>query len=271
MTWRLVERYRRRALARYRIRTKRAALRFVDALGFCYAFTSGPGHLPGLFDVLATRSVDRMWSWAWQWKDELATERRLFYGKVLRAKPTYIALPYLPPFFALSGNAGEPDDYLQAYREGRLSRLAKDLYEYVLAHGRSSTWVLRKQFVPRGGRGGAFHRALSDLQGRFLLAKVGELEAGSYSFVWDTFDRWMPQVAREAGRITAARAAAAVLDRYLQTVGAAAPSAVTNLFAWPPAISNDARVALDDRVADGQVDHRPVWIHTEFAEWTRRL
>lgn len=270
LSWRLVERYRRRALVPYQIRTKRAALRFVEALGFCYAFTSGPGHLPGLFDVIATRSVDRMWSWAWQWKDELATERRLFYGKVLRAKPTYIALAYLPQFFALSGNAGEPDDYLQAYRQGRLSRLARDLYEYVRAHGRCSTWVLRKQFVLRGDRGGAFHRALVDLQGKFLLAKVGELETGSFSFIWDTFDRWMPQVVRAAGRITASRAAAAVLDRYLQTVGAVSSGMVANLFDWPPKMVHDARVTLHDRVADGQVDHMPVWMHEEFAEWTQR-
>jgi len=129
LTWRLVERYRRQKLARYHIRSKRQALGFVGALGFCYAFTSGPGYLPGLFDVLATRSVDRMWSWAWRWKDELATERRLFYGRVLRRKPTYISNNYLPHFFALSGNVGERDDYLQAYREGRLSLLAKTLFE----------------------------------------------------------------------------------------------------------------------------------------------
>lgn len=269
LTWRLVERYRRQTLTRHRIRTKRQALRFVDTLGFCYAFTAGPGHLPGLFDVLATRSIDRMWSWAWQWKDELATERCLFYGKVLRRKPTYVALAFLPQFFALSGNAGEPDDYLQAYREGRLSRLARDVYEYVRAHGPCSTWVLRRQFVTRGDRGSAFHRSLGDLQGRFLLAKVGELAEGSYSFIWDTFDRWMPQVVREAARISAAQAGAAVLDRYLQTVGAIRPGVVAGLFDWPPKILNEARVMLHDRITDGQVNHVPVWMHVEFERWVR--
>lgn len=267
LNWRLVERYRRQLLTRHRIRTKQQALRFVNSLGFCYAFTSGPGHLPGLFDVLATRSVDRMWSWAWQWKDELATERRLFYGKVLRRKPTYIALDYLPQFFALSGNVGEIDDYLQAYREGHLSLLAKSLYEYVRAHGPCSTWVLRRQFVSRGNRGGAFHRALSDLQGKFLVAKVGELEEGSYSFIWDTFERWMPQVVRASGDITASRAAAAVLDRYLQTVGAAAPPKVQDLFDWPRKLLDEARRSLGDRIAEHDLDHTPVWTHVAFERW----
>ncbi len=128
-------RHRRALLRPHRVRTARAALRFVNALGFCYAFTSGPGGLPGLFDVLATRSIDRMWSWAWQWKDELATARRLHYGKAIRRKPSYISLTMLPAFYALSGNVGEPDDYLQAYREGRLSAMAKALYEVILADG----------------------------------------------------------------------------------------------------------------------------------------
>ena len=64
-----VARHRRSVLRRFRVRTARDALRFVDALGFCFAFTGGPSGLPGLFDVLATRSVDQMWTWAWRWKD----------------------------------------------------------------------------------------------------------------------------------------------------------------------------------------------------------
>jgi len=119
-----IRRYRHTVVGRHRVRTKAAALRFVNAVGFCYAFTSGPGDLPALFDVLDTRSISRMWSWAWQWKDELASERHLFYGRIVRRKPTLISLAYVPHFFALTGNVGEPDDYLQAYREGRLGLLA---------------------------------------------------------------------------------------------------------------------------------------------------
>jgi len=267
LTGRLVERYRRQTLARYRVRTKRQTLRFVEALGFCYAFTSGPGDLPGLFDVLTTRSVDRMWSWAWRWKDELVTERRVFYGRVLRRKPTYISVHYLPHFFALSGNVGERDDYLQAYREGRLSLLAKSLFEYVQAQGPCSTWELRRAFVSRGDRGGAFHKALSVLQETFLLAKVGELERGSYSYVWDTFVRWMPQVVRAAGGISAQQAAAAVLDRYLQTVGAAPPRAVRGLFEWPTSTLEGARQSLGNRVASCDMDNTPVWAHVNLNRW----
>lgn len=268
LTWPTVARYRSRLLRRHRIRTKGQALRFIEAVGFCYAFTPGPGNLPGLFDVLATRSVDRMWSWSWQWKDELATGKRVFYGKVLRRKPTYISLSYLPYFYALSGNVGDADDHLQAYREGRLSLLAKDVFEYVRAHGPCSTWVLRRQFVPRGNRGAPLQRALGDLQSRFLLARVGELEAGSFSFIWDTFGRWLPQAVRAAARTPAARAAAAVFERYLRTVGAISPRVATDLLAWPPRLLDAARDATADAVQDGRIDGEPVLVHRHLISST---
>lgn len=267
LTWPIVARYRRSLLARHKVRTKRGALAFVNHLGFCYAFTAGPGDLPGLFDVLATRSIDRMWSWAWQWKDDLATEKKLYYGKVLRSKPTYVSLSYLPQFYALSGNVGEPDDYLQVYREGRLSMLAKDISEYLRGHGPCSTWALRRQFVPRGSSGSAFHRALAALQERFLICKVAEQERGSYSFIWDTFDRWLPQVVRAANRIATVQAGADVLARYLRTAGAARPSDIGALFAWPPTLLAEARQHLKDELIETQIDSALMLAHRQLRHW----
>ena len=261
LSWHVVARYRRRLLARFQVRTKRGALAFVNHLGFCYAFTAGPGDLPGLFDVLATRSIDRMWSLAWQWKDELATEKRLYYGKVLRRKPTYVSFSLLPQFYALSGNVGEPDDYLQAYREGRLSMLAKQIFEYLRDHAPCSTWVLRKQFVPRGSSGSSFHRALAALQERFLVCKVGEQERGGYSFIWDTFDRWLPHVVREAKAVSTAHAAADVLARYLRTTGAAKPADIAALFEWSPAMMIQTLEILGDQVTSMRIDGTPALAH----------
>jgi hypothetical protein len=235
-----LRRYRRGVVRRYRVRTAAGALRVIDALGFCYAFTGGPGGLPGLFDVVATRSTDRMWSWTWQWKDDLATRRRVHYGKVIRRKPSYVSLTMLPAFYALSGNLGEPDDHLQAFREGRLSLLARAIYEHILADGPVSTWALRRLYVPRGEAGSKFHRALDDLQERFLIAKVAEAEEWRNGFIWDAFHRWMPQVVDAARSLTAHEAAAQVLDRYLRIVGAASERDVIATFGWNPHLARQA-------------------------------
>jgi hypothetical protein len=244
-------------LRRSHVRTARGALRFVDTLGFCFAFTGGPGGLPGLFDVLATRSVDRMWTWAWQWKDDLATHRRLYYGKVIRRKPSYVSLTMMPAFYALSGNVGEPDDYLQAYREGRLSMMAKSVYEHILAQGRTSTWTLRRRYVPRGESGATFHRALDELQGRLLVAKVGEEEEWRNGFIWDAFHRWMPSVVESAASLSAETAAARVLTAYLRIVGAASDRDVMGTFAWSPRVL--ARAAAGAELARGTLNSTEVW------------
>jgi hypothetical protein len=232
-----IQRYRRGVVRRYRVRTTAGALRVINALGFCYAFTGGPGGLPGLFDVVATRSVDRMWSWTWQWKDILASRRRVHYGKVIHRKPSYVSLTMLPAFYALSGNLGEPDDHLQAFREGRLSVLARAIYEHILADGPISTWALRRLYVPRGESGSTFHRALDDLQERFLIAKVAEEEEWRNGFIWDAFHRWMPQAVEAAGSLTTEVAAARVMDRYLRIVGATSERDVIATFGWSPRLA----------------------------------
>jgi hypothetical protein len=237
-----VLRYRRAVARRHPVRTKGDALRFIDALGFCYAFTSGPGHVPGLFDVLATRSIDRMWTWAWRWKDELATQRRVHYGKVIRRKPSYVSLALLPAFYALSGNVGEADDHEQAYREGRLSHMAKAIYDAILSDGPVSTWALRRRFVAKRDSGARFHRALDDLQERFLIAKAGEEAEWRHGFIWDTFHRWMPSVVQAAGALSAEAAAAEVLARYVRMLGFATDADIATTFGW--------RLAVIDRAAE---------------------
>lgn len=236
-----IARYRRAVLRPHRVRDRRGALRFISDLGICFAFTGGPGGLPGLFDVLATRSTDRMWSWAWRWKDELATGRKAYYGKAIRRKPSYISLEMLPAFYALSGNTGEPDDHLQAYREGRLSMLAKTLCDAVLAEGPVSTWMLRRRFVARGESGARFHRALDDLQERFLIVKAAEVDGrGGFAFIWDAFHRWMPEVVEASASIASEDAAAAVLGRYLRIVGTASESDITAMFGWSSLLAGRA-------------------------------
>lgn len=261
LKWSHVARYRRALLAFHRVRTKSDALRFVNALGFCYAFTAGAGHLPGLFDVLTTRSVDRMWSQAWQWKDELATERRLFFGRVLKRKPTFVSLRYMPYFFSLTGNVGEADDAEQSYREGRLSLLAKEMYEFIRAQGPCSTWTLRKHFLVNSDRPTTFHRAIFMLQERCLIARVAEQDGGSFAYIWDTFHRWLPQTVRAAGSISAQDAATQLLGRYVRNVGAVGIRGAADLFEWHPTIFTQAVRSLPRSISISHIDGEEVLVH----------
>jgi hypothetical protein len=86
----------------------------------------------------------------WGWKDTSLDKRWWYYGKLLRKKATLVSLELLPFFYALSENYGDPDDYLQQYREGRLSHEAKQIYEALLEHGPQHVIELRRLARLRG-------------------------------------------------------------------------------------------------------------------------
>ena len=221
------------------MRSKLQALRFIQAIGYCYAFTPGPGRLPSLFEVLDTRSDDRRWAWAWDWKESLPSEKRVFYGRILARKPTFVSLAFLPHFFALTGNVGEPDDYARLYEAGRLSALAKRVYEAVAAGGPMTTRQIRAAVEPdRRGSSARLLRALAELQHLLLLARIGEVgdHPGNYAFVWDLLARWLPDVVGRAARIPHRTAAAAVLGQYVRITGAPRPEDAAALFGWAPSV-----------------------------------
>jgi hypothetical protein len=119
---RALSRHRDRIAARHAVKTADGLVRMVDDLGFCFAFTGEAAYpIPAAFDHLDTRSDGRKWEWMWGWKDELAEKKRLYYGKLLVKKPTFVSMKMLPTFYATFGRAGDPDDHLEDVRAGRLS------------------------------------------------------------------------------------------------------------------------------------------------------
>ena len=233
-----------------RIRTKIEALRFIRTVGFCYAFTPGPGRIPSLFEVLGTRSEDVRWSWVWDWKEALPAEKQVFYGRILARKPTFISIALLPFFFALTGNVGEPDDHARLYEEGRLSALARRVHEIVAGRGPLTTRQIRAAVEPeRRGSSPRLLRALAELQQLFLVARVGEVgdNPGNYAYVWDLFTRWLPDVVARASTISHRAAAAAVLEQYVRIGGAPRPQEAAALFGWPPLVLDTAIAGLRNR------------------------
>jgi hypothetical protein len=89
-----LRRHRDRLNRSHRVRNAEQLVRMVDDFGFCFAFTlrTGDAPIPACFDHLSTSSEDRKWGWMWEWKDELAEAKRLYYGKLLVRKPTFVSM-----------------------------------------------------------------------------------------------------------------------------------------------------------------------------------
>lgn len=225
-----------RSLYLHPIRGPDDAAAFVGRLGFC---TWGP--VPGLnFPNLAEAMGESAWSVldrTWFWKDDLHFERRLYYGKIIRGQPTFIAPDYLPDFVAaLAGRGHEAErDPPRLYLDGRLSREARIVYEYLVDHPAQPTRELRRGTALRGkDMTTATERALAELQRRFLICKVDLTgrTRGTYSYVWDLAERFWPE-AFTRSRLTSPAAARARIRGRLGEFGLEPrPALETRLFLW---------------------------------------
>ncbi len=229
--------------AALRLHTEEAARRFVDEVGYCFLFGDQGVALPPLWGAIcgSRRGVppthaDDALGRAWEWKDSLPSRGEVFYGKLLRGKPTLVALDVLPYFYALTPNYGDLDDYLEQYEAGQLTVEAKNVYEALLHEGAMATSRLRQVSGLAGGGPNArrFDRALAELQIELKIAKVGISDANrwGYAYVYDLFLRAFPDVPEQARRISTDEAMAYLLLRYLRNVVAVPEGAAQRLFHW---------------------------------------
>src|SRR5438552_4571702 len=229
-------RHRERIASRHSVKTADALVRMVDEFGFCFAFTGEAAYpIPAAFDHLDTRSDGRKWEWMWGWKDELAEKKRLYYGKLLVKKPTFVSMKMLPVFYATFGRAGEADDHLDDVRAGRLTDLARRVVEYLAHRGETQKKRMRADLGIESKEGrGDLERAIEDLQRLMYVARVkavGE-RSDDYNYTYDLFVRRYPETVKAAERYTSADASARVLRRLIELAGGVTTKQVGRLFDW---------------------------------------
>lgn len=223
-----------------RLSTPRQALTFVNQRGFVYFWTIKGIDLPSLWTAVAgDRPVadqhDDPGHITWGWKDNSLDKKIWYYAKILRGKATMISLEIAPYFYALSENYGAPEeDYLIAYREGRLTQAAKQVYETLLEHGKLNTLDLRKLSKLSNAKDSEFNKALEYLQRDFKILPVGVAQAGAwkYSHIYEITTRHFPDLSEQARRISESQARAKILQLYFNMVGAAQMRDVNKLFGW---------------------------------------
>ncbi len=253
------ERYRQRP--ELKVTTEDQALGFLNDSGLCLLFSDRAIELPTLWGALCgwnrplpEHHNDHELGLAWNWKDSLPVARKVLYGKFLRKKPLFISLDLAPYFYALSPNYGDPAaDYMEDYRDGRLSVESKQVYEVLLQEGALPTSRLRLE-AGLGGKGNTtrFDRALAELQMDFRITKVAISDSNrwGYCYVYDLFHRPYGHVVEAARAIGGGQARETILMRYLGTVVAATPQQVVQLFGWQP---GDVALLAERLADDGRI------------------
>jgi hypothetical protein len=232
-------RYRRRP--ELALQTVDDAIALLDDVGFCFLFPIKGVEMPSLWDAVCGRVKpvsnehhDPHIQKTWGWKDTSLDKRWWYYGKLLRKKATLVSLELLPFFYAFSENYGDPaSDYLQQYRDGRLSHEAKLIYEALLEHGPQHVIELRRLARLTGqSRTAAFQRALTELQADLKILPVGVAPAGAwrYAFIYEIVSRWYPDLPEQARPISGNQARRVLVLRYLDNVVAADRNMIRRVF-----------------------------------------
>src|SRR5438874_6057938 len=221
----------------HRVRNAEGLVTMVDAFGFCFAFThrTGDAPIPACFDHLSTNSEDRKWGWMWGWKDELPEEKRLYYGKLLVRKPTFVSMKMLPTFYATFGRAGDADDHLEDVRAGRLSEIARRIIEFLAVNGETQTKRMRTALGITSQEGKSdYAKAIEELQRLMYVARVRAVGEGreDYNYTYDLFVHRYPETVRAAERASSADAMSALLAHLLGLSGGVTERQVTKLFDW---------------------------------------
>lgn len=244
---------------------------FIDEVGFCFLFTVAGLELPSLWEAVNGRSRpiphhhnDHALHLTWRWKDSLPVQGHVYYGKLLRGKPTLVSLAVLPYFYALTDNLGELADFREAYELGRLSEEARRIGEVLLERGPCSTGVLRRESSLWGEHHAArFDRALAELQAGLFIAKCGIAQDNrwKYAYVYDLLPRWLPQETACGAQLQSRQAMAAIIQRYLETVVVSTSEKMAHLFGW--SLERTERVlktmATEEQVAPANVEGVAMW------------
>lgn len=232
--------------AELRVRSEQQALAFIDEVGFAFLFGDKGVEIPTLWAAICGRKrelphhshFDADVGRTWTYKDTLPVRGEVYYGKLLRGKPTMVSLEVLPYFYALSPNYGELDDYLELYADGKLSVDAKAVYLTLLEQGAMATTRLRQLAGLPGGGDNArrFERAIAELQTNLMIVKSGIADTNrwGYAYVYDLFLRRYPQVPERAREISSDCAMEMLLTRHLRNVIAQPESSLRRLFRWEP-------------------------------------
>jgi hypothetical protein len=198
---------------------------FVERVGFCSwrRYDKLPG-LPSLEEATPWRGSDMTFQ-TWFWKDDLHTERRLFYAPLLAPDtPAFASLAFLPYLIAAQGD----NDPRTLYEKGRLASNALRVYEHVERSGPTATNALP---WPPGSR----MLYLTALQQRFLLTKhsLTGRTRGTYGYRWCLCEEAFPDAFAVAGRISVADARAHVIE-HLRSQGADGLTSerAARLFRW---------------------------------------
>lgn len=219
-----------RRLPGLRVGGTRRAVQFLEQAGLASLFAYRQLNLPCLW-VAVCGVREPAWPRhshhdpgivrAWNLKDALPAAGRVFYAKLLRGKPTFVAWELFPAVYRLFH---PPGDGRAAYDAGRLSPQALAILTALQRRAPQETFALKlASDLARPSQRRAFDAALTELQRGLWVCMTEARYEPSFTYVYDLVATRHAAALRAARRLDEHAAATAVLRRYLANVIAATP------------------------------------------------
>ena len=190
------------------MRTPDDMVRFVDSVGCCTksALPDYPD-FPSQSEVLG--EIDAGTTDPWFWKDDLHIEKRLYYTRVFGGQPGFISNSLMPVLIATNGVTAD-----ELVFNGMMTPEAQQIYHAIEAHGPIPKKNLKRLLTPDAKR--AADRVLHDLDRQFIITKTGITgrTRGTYGYIWDLVERWIPDMLATADRIGRTKAMAMLREHF---------------------------------------------------------
>ncbi|HZY30985.1 MAG TPA: crosslink repair DNA glycosylase YcaQ family protein [Candidatus Methylomirabilis sp.] len=259
-----------RRIPRLRVRGERSALSFITEVGFCSTFHRVREPLPCLWVAVCGRRnprfpkhthTDPYVGLTWLLKDLLPAKKRVYYGKLLKGRPTLVSLDCFPAFFRLIRGDTGSGDFLGDYKAGRMTRTAKLVMEVLQEKRPQYTPELRSACrlkAPEQTR--EFERAMGELQRGLWIVKTEERYEPSFSYRWDLLDHWLEEQVVEARKLDRAEAVYRLVRKHLEAVHYSRTDLIAGLFTLP---ISEVAAGLDRVISErrGVPDHAVKGLH----------
>lgn len=182
------------------------AERFIEEAGFAAGFLDSRRPGPSLYvavcgrrDAVLPRNVqkDPETSLTWALKDEIMGRGKVYYARLVRGRPMFLAPRMIPYFHALWG-------LRRSDEQRRLSRHALAVLKVLRREWEMGTSDLRNESGVKDRA--AFTRALDELQAAMIVIPTAAVYAPKFTYIWSLgIDRFPDELRRKIGRETAVR------------------------------------------------------------------
>ena len=166
------------------VSTAHEAERFIEEVGFAAGFVDSRRPGPSLYvavcgrrDAVLPRNVqkDPETSLTWRLKDELIERGRVYYAKLARGKPMFLAPRMVPYFRAVWGMP-------RADEKRRLSRPARAIVKVLRREWEMATSDLREEAGLKDRA--ACTRALDELQAAMIVIPSAAVYLPKFTYIW---------------------------------------------------------------------------------------